>query len=192
MSAEDGSPVKMPKKTELATGRVMDQLKGARHARLEDEVRELRAKCGKLEQDYKAMKKKYVCVCVCVCVWLRPKEQSLSACHSSHSHPLKRRGGWRCRYNQIRMAQAPTTRVVKANTVPTKIERPKSAAKSQVCCSVSLCVSLSACLSRCLARCLALSMSRSVAGLLCRWLSLSLSLCRCRFLSLARPRARSG
>ena len=67
MSAEDGSPVKMPKKTELATGRVMDQLKGARHARLEDEVRELRAKCGKLEQDYKAMKKKYVCVCVCGC-----------------------------------------------------------------------------------------------------------------------------
>ena len=95
MSAEDGSPVKMPKKTELATGRVMDQLKGARHARLEDEVRELRAKCDKLEQDYKAMKKKYVCVCVCVCVcvWLRPKEQSLSVCRSSHSHPLKRLGG---------------------------------------------------------------------------------------------------
>ena len=59
MSADDSSPVKMPKKTDLATGRVVDQLKGARQARLEDEVRELRAKCDKLEQDYKAMKKKY-------------------------------------------------------------------------------------------------------------------------------------
>lgn len=90
---DETSPVKMPSKTKLATGQVMSQLKGARQARLEEEVRELRAKCEKLEQDYKAMKKKY---------------------------------------NQIRMAQAPTTRVVKASTVPTKIDRPKSAAKSKV------------------------------------------------------------
>eukprot|EP01043_Picozoa_sp_COSAG02_P037232 COSAG02_NODE_2779_length_8046_cov_3.495533_8_plen_243_part_00 len=96
-SGGDGSPVKMPNKTKLATGKVVDQLKGARQTRLEEEVRELRAKCEKLEQDYKAMKKKY---------------------------------------NQIRMAQAPTTRVVKATTVPTKIERPKSAAKSKVAASL--------------------------------------------------------
>ena len=89
---EDGSPVKMPNKTKLATGQVVSQLKGARQARLEDEVRELRAKCEKLEKDYKDMKKKY---------------------------------------NQIRMAQAPTTRVVKASTVATKVDRPKSAAKSK-------------------------------------------------------------
>ena len=89
---EGSSKVKMPSKTRLATGKVVESLKGARQERLQEEVRELRAKCEKLEKDYKDIKKKY---------------------------------------NQIRMAQAPATRVVKASTVATNLARPKSANKAK-------------------------------------------------------------
>ena len=187
MSAEDGSPVKMPKKTELATGRVMDQLKGARHARLEDEVRELRAKCGKLEQDYKAMKKKYVCVCVCVCVCVAAAQRTVPFCLPLLAQPPAKEAWWLAVQVQPDPDGAGADYARREGEHCAHEDRApqiRGEVAGLLLC-LSLRVSLAASLGVSLCRCLALSLACSVAGSLCRCLSVGVSF------SLSRARGRA-
>jgi hypothetical protein len=107
---DDPSPVKMPSKMKLASGQAVTQLKGARQARLEDENRELRQKvraaaaaiCSRLAMSWPSL-----CWPPCGLSQVEKLEKDYK--------DIKKK------YNQIRMAQAPMTRVVKGNTVPTKV-----------------------------------------------------------------------